>query len=162
MNQCYLKLNTKTQLKDSLLEFATKPETAWIRKNAFDIAMVPKSLIIVDGVISNILTKFNVVPIIFRMQPWQFYRFHTDAARSCALNLLLDGTDSQTYYGENTDCEEVMNINELVYDDRSFYLLNTHVKHAVINRNNTRYMFSMGFSDYSYNEIAEFCQANNL
>lgn len=163
MNQYYLKLNTTTQLKVPLLEFAKSPATNWIRRNAFDIAMVPKSLINNDDVIKTILQKFNATPIIFRMSPWQFYRFHTDAARSCALNLFLDGHDSQTYYGEKTDSEEVTTITELVYDENCFYLLNTHLKHAVINRNNTRYMFSMGFSDTSdYTAVKEFCQKNNL
>jgi hypothetical protein len=36
--------------------------------------------------------------------------------------------------------EEVLNINELSYEPDYYYLLNTHLKHAVVNRNNTRYL----------------------
>lgn len=163
MNQYYLKLNTPTQLKVPLLEFAKNSTTNWIRKNGFDIAIVSKHLIENDNVVSKLSQQFKSVPVIFRMPSWQFYRFHTDQVRSCALNMLLEGNDSQTYYGTPTDDEELTNITELIYEYNTYYLLNTHVKHAVVNRNNIRYMFSMGFNDpLTYDNIKEFCQDNNL
>jgi hypothetical protein len=163
MNEYYLKLNSNSKLKDTLIEFAKKPTTKWIRKNAFDIAIVPQSLIVNDPVVQEISKRFNSTPIIFKLMPWQFYRFHTDAARSCALNMFLDGEDSQTYFGESTDDEEVTSITEIVYEKNYFYLLNTHMKHAVINRNNIRYMFSMGFdTSVDYSVVKKFCCESNL
>jgi hypothetical protein len=116
-----------------------------------------------DPVTVKLMNQFKAVPIIFRLPPWQFYRFHTDEIRSCALNMLLVGTDSQTYYGTESEEEEVMNIRELNYEPDCYYLLNTHEKHAVINRNNLRYMFSLGFNvPLSYTQVKEFCEANDL
>lgn len=163
MNQNYLKLNSTSNLRDSLLTFAKNSTTNWIRKNGFDIAMVPRHLIENDAVVSKLSLKFKSVPVIFRMPAWQFYRFHTDEVRSCALNMLLEGDDSQTYYGTTTDDEELMNITELIYERDTYYLLNTHIKHAVVNRNNVRYMFSMGFNDpLTFNLVVNFCQEHSL
>ena len=159
----FSKLTTISTCKSKLTEFAISNSTTWIRKNAFDIAMVPKYLINDDIVVMKLMEQFNAVPVIFRMPPWQFYRFHTDAIRSCALNMLLEGKDSQTYYGTETNDEEVLNIVELNYEADCYYLLNTHLKHSVVNRNNTRYMFSMGFNTpLDYTTVKEFCRANNL
>lgn len=163
MSQYYLKLATSSKCKSKLTEFANNNSTAWFSKNAFGVAVVPEYLIKDDDILIKLKKQFNAVPVIFRMPPWQFYRFHTDAIRSCALNLFLEGSDSQTYYGTDTPDEEIMNITELVYEPDCYYLLNTHVKHAVVNRNNTRYMFSMGFNmPLNYDTIRGFCQENLL
>jgi hypothetical protein len=159
----FSKLTSTSTCRIQLTDFAKSNYTKWIHKNAFDIAMVHESLIKDDPVIVKLIKQFNAVPVIFRMPPWQFYRFHTDAIRSCALNMLLVGNDSQTYYGTQSDEEEVMNIRELNYEPDCYYLLNTHEKHGVINRNNLRYMFSMGFNQpLNYKQVKEFCEANNL
>jgi hypothetical protein len=159
----FSKLTSASTCRIQLTEFATSNSTKWIHKNAFDIAMVPKYIIENDTVVVKLIKEFNAVPVIFRMPPWQFYRFHTDAIRSCALNMLLVGADSQTYYGTETNDEEVLNIRELNYEPDCYYLLNTHQKHSVINRNNTRYMFSLGFNEpLTYNIVKEFCEANNI
>lgn len=159
----YFKLRSNSELKNILLDFAKNTDTKWIHKNAFDIAIVPTSVLINDNTVCTLMKKFNAVPVIFRMPAWQFYRFHTDAIRSCALNLFLEGADSQTYYGTDTQDEEIMNISELVYEPNCYYLLNTHMKHAVVNRNNTRYMFSLGFNvPLDYTTVREFCQEHLL
>ena len=157
----FIKLKSTTNLVDTLHSFALRQNTTWIHKNAFDIAVVPHSLVQADNVISKLLGKFKAVPVIFRMEPMQFYRFHVDAARYSALNLLLSGKDSQTYFATETADEEILNLTELNYDDNCFYLLNTQAKHGVVNRHNTRYMFSLGFED-DYTTLKKFIEDNNL
>jgi hypothetical protein len=157
----FIKLNSTTNLVSALSDFSLNHSTSWIHKNAFDIAMVPLYLAHGDSVFSQLITKFKAVPIIFRMQPWQFYRFHIDAARYSAINVLISGKDSQTYFGADTGDEELLNITELNYDDNCLYLLNTRVKHGVINRQNTRYMFSLGFNE-EYREIKKFVEDHRL
>ena len=159
----FIKLNSISSNLDSLLSFAKSPDTVWRNKNAFDLVVVPNSLL-TDNILLNLMDRFKPVPVIFRMKPWQFYRFHIDETRSCALNLFLEGADSNTYYGTNTENEEVLDIKELCYLDNHYYLLNTKRKHAVINRNNVRYMFSMGFYQHvvDYDTVKNYCLENNL
>ncbi len=156
----FIKLKTQSTLKNSLLNFAESNKN-WIHRNAFDLIVVPLYLVKDDPVVGKMVNHFNVKPVIFKMKPWQFYKFHVDAVRNCALNLFLSGEDSQTYYGEPTEDEEIMNIVELVYDPDCYYLLNTKTKHAVVNRNNVRYMFSLGFdSTVEYQTVRTFCLEN--
>lgn len=163
----FIELKTCSTIRSDLLEFAKDNSTSWKHMNAFDLAMVPMS-IVTDSNIKILIKEFkfnliNPVPVIFRMPPWQFYRFHVDAARSCAINMLIDGIDSAAYYGEDTEEEEIMSIQELYYQNDRYYLLNTQQKHAVINRSQTRYMFSVGFfSNVSYNQVRDFILENNL
>lgn len=158
----YIKLNATSKSRLLLTGIAKSPHTNWRRKNAFDIASVPVTALSSEPII-GLIREFNGVPIIFRMQPWQFYRFHVDAARSCAINLFLEGVDSETYYGVGTADEEILNITELRYERDRYYLLNTKQKHCVINRDNVRYMFSVGFPDtVNYETVRDFCLENKL
>lgn len=157
----YIKLKSTSKIRVPLTVWA-RTANNWIHKAAFDLAVVPGYLITEEPLI-ELMNKFHGTPVIFRMPPWQFYRFHTDAARSCAINMLLEGSDSNTYYGTDTQDEEVLDIVELKYITDGYYLLNTHAKHCVVNRDNTRYMFSLGFPDgLDYKTIRDYCLERNL
>lgn len=157
----FVKLLKPSNARLLLLNYAKIPSVNWFHKNAFDILPVPLELL--DDTMLKMKLKFNSSPVIFRMQPWQFYRFHIDAARGCAINLFLDGADSETYYGDETPDEEILNITELKYEIDHYYLLNTKIKHCVINRNNIRYMFSMGFPlPLLFDDVKEFCYQNGI
>jgi hypothetical protein len=157
----FIQLKTNSNIRLPLLQYAKNSSTTWFHKNAFDIAKVP--IYLIDKTLQDFKSKFDASPVIFRMQPWQFYRFHTDASRSCAINFLLEGTDSHTYYGTETENEEILNIRELKYKIDSYYLINTQLKHSVVNRDNVRYMFSMGFpSTTSYDDVRNYCLENQL
>lgn len=93
----------------------------------------------------------------------RFYRFHVDDFRGAALNLLLDGWDSQTYFSNTEEDPYLTEITELKYAQNKMYLLNTQIKHAVVNKNNLRYVLSMGFNQpLTYDEVKRFCVENNL
>lgn len=162
MEQFY-KLKNKTLVVDSLKKFIVDSRVKWYTKNAFDVAPVPMFIVETDQTICSLIDRFKAQPVILKMNPMTFYRFHIDEFRHAALNLLVDGWDSETFYGEATDNEELMSISKLEYEADSMYLLNTRLPHCVINRQNHRYVFSLGFNyPLTYDEIAAFCREQSL
>ena len=157
----YIKLKTASISRLALLEYS-RSITNWRHKHAFDLATIPHD-IIQDYSLKLLINEFGGPSVVFRMDPWRFYRFHTDAVRKCAINMLLSGTDSNMYFGTETEDEEMLIINELKYQMDSLYLINTHLKHSVTNRTEVRYMFSMSFNeDVGFDQVKSFCQFNNL
>lgn len=146
----YFKLEIQSTITQQLLNHALNAEH-WQNKNSFDYVNVPLDIVIQDSTLKMFLIKFRANPVIFRMKPQSFYRFHIDEKRKCAVNMLLAGYDSSCYFGNVTEFEDILdNIEELIYEPNTFYLLNTKQKHAVMNFSNTRYMFSMGINDFDY------------
>jgi hypothetical protein len=146
----YYKLNTVSTVSNLLLEY-TIHSKEWENKNSFDLITVPYELIKTDITLDYFYRILKAYPVILRTEPYSFYRFHIDEKRKCAINMLLDGFDSNCYFADPTDSEDVFNnVEELVYEPNTYYLLNTTKKHAVMNRSKTRYMFSMGINYASY------------
>ena len=162
MEQFY-KLKNKTDLVDKLKRFIANPTVTWYSKNAFEVAVVPRFIIESDKVICALIDEFKAQPAILKMNPMVFYRFHVDEFRNAALNLLVDGWDSETFYGEPTSNEELMQITQLHYEPNCMYLLNTSIPHCVINKQNQRFVFSLGFnSPLTYDLVANFCKEQGL
>jgi hypothetical protein len=91
-----------------------------------------------------------------------WYDWHTDETRQCAINMLIEGTDSQTFFG-NRISRDIVELTELTYEPLQYYLINTQQKHAVLNLNNTRYMLSIGFNyPNTFKNILQFCKDDNL
>lgn len=159
----FYKLKNKTTILPALKSLIANTSTSWYHKNAFDIAMVPKSITETDPTVTKLIERFNAQPVILKMNPMTFYRFHVDEFRNAALNLLVDGWDSETFYGEPTDNEELTALTALTYEQEYFFLLNTGKPHCVINRNNPRYVFSLGFNDpLTYDMVVNFCREKDL
>jgi len=159
----FYKLTNQTNLVDTLKRFIQDPRVNWYTKNAFDVAAVPRFVVESDATIVKLMERFDARPAILKMNPMTFYRFHIDEFRNAALNLLVEGWDSETFYGEPTDNEEIMSISQLVYEPNCMYLLNTKKPHSVINKNNPRYVFSLGFNDpLTYEQVVEFCKEHAL
>jgi hypothetical protein len=152
----YYSLNTVSTVKSNILNYVETSDQ-WFSSNGFDILKIPNNLL--DTTLLTIKFKFNGSAIVFKMNPNTFYRFHTDEHRQCAINLLLTEVDSNCYFGDQTDNEEVIeNVTELKYESDRYYLLNTRKKHAVRNGNNVRYLLSMGFNNYDYETVKRYCQ----
>jgi hypothetical protein len=152
----YYPLNTTSTVRTDILNYV-ESSNQWFVSNGFNILKIPNNLL--DPVLLKIKFKFNGNAVIFKMMPNTFYRFHSDEHRQCAINLLLTDVDSNCYYGEQTDNEEIIeNVTELKYDLDRYYLLNTHKKHAVRNGNNIRYLLSIGFNKYDYETVKKYCQ----
>jgi hypothetical protein len=158
----FLNLQSTSKIKQQLLDLV-QTDRSEFDSNGFKIIMVPDKIIMADRVLARLKLKFKGQAIIFHMQPNTFYRFHTDQTRKCAINMLISGETSHCYYGDETSSEEVIdNVSELKYQDSRYYLLNTQLKHAVLNFNNHRYMLSLGFKDFDYTTIKNYCEENLL
>jgi hypothetical protein len=156
----YYQLNTVSTGRSDILNYVESSDQ-WFSSNGFNILKIPNNLL--DTLLLKIKFKFNGNAIVFKMISNTFYRFHTDERRQCAINLLLTGFNSNCYYGDQTDNEEVIeNVTELKYELDQYYLLNTHKKHAVRNGNNIRYLLSIGFNDYDYETVKKYCQDHGV
>jgi hypothetical protein len=152
----YHQLNTVSTVRANILNYVESNDQ-WYSSTGFDVLKIPNELLDTD--LSSLKTALNGNAIALKMMPNTFYRFHIDARRYCALNLLLTGFDSNCYFGDQTDDEEVIeNVTELRYDLDRYYLLNTRKKHAVRNGNAVRYMLSIGFNDHDYETVKKWCQ----
>lgn len=101
------------------------------------------------------------------MAPWRFYNFHIDTNRACAINSLLSGYDSDSYFGSSSYkneklIHELENLVPLDYVPGSCYVFNTKHRHGVVNRSETRLTLSIGFLHHDYEEVLAFCQQNDL
>ena len=94
---------------------------------------------------------------IMRMKPNTYYTPHRDGNRSCSINLLLNNEcDSFTFFDNGYHKPMQNDFVELKYEKDSYYLLDSTIEHGVINHNQWRYVFTMGFgisSDNKYNDV---------
>jgi hypothetical protein len=156
----FFQLNTISTKRTELLDYIENAD-GWFVSNGFNILRIPDRVL--DIKILKLKLKFDGTPIVFKMMPNTFYRFHTDENRQCAINLLLTGFESNCYFGEQTSNEEVIeNVTELKYDQDKYYLLNTRKKHAVRNGKDIRYIISIGFNSYDFETVNSYCRDNNL
>lgn len=162
----FYKLTCTADFVSELLQHTkTKPSSDWISRFSFNILpLFPRlPLLMQNRAIRSLVEEYNAQPIVIRIDPMKFYRFHVDDHRGAALNILLEGTDCQTYFGDPDADPYMIDIEELPYEPNSMYLLNTQAKHAVVNRNNHRYALSIGFnSPLTYEQVKDFCIRNNL
>lgn len=156
----FYKLENKDSLIDTLL-VEIQSRSDWFGSNGFDILKLPLKLFLGHSVFP-LISKYNGSPIILKLNPMTWYDWHTDETRQCAINMLIEGTDSRTFFG-NRLSRDIVELTELTYEPSCYYLINTQQKHAVLNLNNTRYMLSIGFNNpNTFENILEFCKEHNL
>ena len=141
----YYKIKTKSTISNELLAFS-KTSNDWFESNGFSVLIVPKEIIFKDSILKDIVIQFNANPTILRMPAKSMYDWHTDGKRSAAINILLDGFDSFTFFGKKFN-PQISSVTELVYSPDEMFLINTSLPHGVYTRNNTRTVFSLGFTD---------------
>jgi hypothetical protein len=96
------------------------------------------------------------------MPAWVYYSMHTDTHRSCAINLSLHEYDSTTFFNVGRFRRNQVHIHELKYEKDTYYLFNTRVRHAILNKDNDRYVVSIGFNNISYDNLLDNIIKNNL
>jgi hypothetical protein len=157
----YFKLNAKSIVKDSLLSLAkNRVDNNWLLLRGFNVTPVPMPLLLTDPLVLALSEKYTLKPGIFKMNPMNYYAFHTDASRNVAINMLLEGPDSYTMFGEPTESAEVTKVNQLVYEDSSYYIFDTSCPHSVLNLSkNTRYLLTIGIATpgEDYESVKEYC-----
>jgi hypothetical protein len=159
MNNFY-KLENTDRLIDTLSK-EIQSNSGWFESNGFEILNLPLH-IFVETKLFPVIQQFKGTPLIFKLNPMTWYDWHTDETRQCAINMLIEGTDSQTFFG-NRLSRDIVELTELTYEPFRYYLINTQQKHAVLNLNNTRYMLSIGFNKpYTFENVLGFCKDINL
>lgn len=162
----FIKLNSRFNITEEVLNFALNTDE-WYHTNGFDLTIVPDSILDKDLTVKAIMDKFNgfgkMRAIAIKMNPMSFYSIHVDEARAAALNVLLQGSDSVSFFGDATDDPETFNIDVVNYKKDEMFLFNTQEPHGVLNLTEERYIFSLGFNfPFNYDMIKEFCLENNL
>jgi hypothetical protein len=156
----YYKLNLVDTFTDQLMNQATTRQD-WFSSNGFDILKIDKSFF-KESKLFQVIDQFNATPLIFKVNPMTWYDWHIDSTRQCAINLLLTGFNSHCFFGDREN-RDIVRLTELTYEPNRYYLLNTQMKHAVLNFSETRYALSIGFnSPFTYRAILKTCVGCNL
>lgn len=166
MTDKFIKLNSKLTISNEILEFALLSDI-WYHTNGFDVSVVPDSILDNDPRLQKIISEFNNVgkirAIVIKIKPMTFYSMHVDEVRAAALNVLLKGKDSISFFGNPTQDPETFDIDVVDYQKDEMFLFNTQKLHGVLNLSEERYVFSLGFNfPFNYDTIKEFCLENNL
>lgn len=162
-NEYFYEIKTKVNFENNLKTIISNSKNVKNYRNGFNVIKLNLNIFSSYDALLKLIIKFKIRPVIIEMKPMTFYKFHIDEHRTACLNLLIDGVDSQTFFGINTEQVEVTSLIELIYKPNTFYILNTQKKHAVLNRNNFRYVLSLGiYKPFSYEEILNYCKENKL
>jgi len=162
----HYKLNSKSLIKEELLSLAKNSlVTEWMLLRGFNVMPVPMNILEADPLVVALSKRFTIKPGIFKMDPKNYYAFHVDASRHVAVNMMLEGPNSYTMFGEKTASVEVTKVEQLAYEDSSYYIFNTSKPHSVLNlSDNTRYLLTIGIinPEVDYETVKEFCIQQNL
>ena len=160
----YYELRSQCSIYNDIVEYTkTADPSKWFTAYSFDILNIPDEILLKDPVMRAIRTKFPVEsyytrPVCLKMRPNLFYKLHEDTVRQAAINMLIDGWNSHTFYGTPVEgSEDLYDINRLVYKPEHYYLLDTKQLHAVLNFESPRIVFSLGFNlPATYTNVRDF------
>lgn len=169
-NEYFYNCNKKFEgLRELLLADVNKLDRQYQGHLGINVTGVKREIFNSYPDIGNLLDYFNVKKIgIFRFDPNTCYAWHKDdTARSCAINMLLDGTDSKTYFGiRSNDAVQIyslMHIETVNYELDKFVLLNTNHYHTVFNLDNDRYLLTISMpATTCYQNVKDYLIKNNL
>lgn len=134
----------------------------------FKTIRISKDYFLKEPIIKKIHDQFEIsFAGIFILEKNIGCNFHIDEPRKVTINMLLSSGVSHSLFKKNTN--ELTNMyqyefEELVFDEKTFYLYNVSNEHCVINFNKPRYMFSVKFKDGNlpYNKLFDWCMKHNL
>jgi hypothetical protein len=161
----FYKLNCKIN-PEKFLAYEEENKKLWIFNEGFGNLLMAKQML--EGhPLMDVIKKFKGVPVLLKMSPWRFYNFHVDTKRYCAINSLIAGYDSDSYFGSAVYkneklVHELEEITPLDYQLGACYVFNTKHRHGVVNRAETRLTLSIGFNYNSYEEVLAYCQQIDL
>lgn len=116
--------------------------------------------------IIKLIEKFNCQPrlAIYRFAPNTCYKWHIDhPGRKCCVNMLIDGYDSLTMFGNPAPNGKYTDITKLIYEPNRYTLLNVHKFHTVFNFSEPRHILSIGVpSPTTYEQVKQYIIDNNL
>lgn len=158
----YAELKTESKVRLTLLRKAQAADN-WKDSNGIerieldveDFAGDPKIVELIEHFDCKAQRKLSV----FRFKPHTCHAWHVDLQRFAAINMLLDGPDSITLFGQRALGINLSNIEKLYYWPNRYYLLNSKKQHTVINFANTRYLVSIGIpEEFSFADVQAYIE----
>lgn len=164
----YQALKEKSQSAEVLLDFAKSTAVFSEVHGGIIAAPVPVDLLRKDAGIMKLIDRFSIQEhnrvSIFKFPPNTCYHWHMDGIRSCAINMLLSGFDSKTYFGRRMGGGKyVADLESLPYQSHTYYFFNTGVMHTVFNFSEERYLLSLGVPQtFTRETVYDFIQFSGL
>ena len=164
MKICFEKLNTKSIIRKELLRICEDDDN-WVDPviGTFLQKRLSRDLIYSDPLLKNICDNymldvgFSCSVTIFMLKPWTHYMLHHDIFRPASINLMInDFTDSISYFQVSEPYNKLhIGIEELDYEQDSYYLFNSKIPHAVTNKGSPRYVLSISLK-HDYYRMRDF------
>lgn len=159
----YLQLSTESVVRKRLLRIAVEADDRWKPNNGIERIDIDIKDLEGDDKIIELAEHFKCKEMrklsLFRFQPRTCHAWHVDLQRYAAVNMLLEGWDSITLFGERADGINLKNIDQLIYEYDRYYLLNSKMRHTVINFSRPRYLLSIGIpEEFRFQEVQDYIQ----
>jgi hypothetical protein len=169
----YKKLNEKSvflyDFCNSLMsELSEEQRKKIVNRADFKVLKVKNDHVLKESILKKIHEQFEIsFAGIFILEKNTGCEFHIDEPRKAAINMLLSsGISHSIFKKENKESDNTYQyeFEELIFEEKSFYLYNVSTEHCVINFDKPRYMFSIKFKDGNlyYDEVLKWCEENNL
>jgi hypothetical protein len=157
------------ELKTAVIDYMNQSNLVWNSRFDIDVSGISRDFFKPFKEIDSLMEEFSCKRQgIFRFHPNTCYGWHTDnKSRLCALNMLIKGTDSHTFFGTpaSDQGDDYLNISEVPYYDNRFTLLDVTKHHTVYNLSDIRYLLTISFpvSDTGdFNKVKEYLTKNNF
>lgn len=148
MNKYYTEINHKDSIfYDYFINNSPEYQKISEFKGDFMGTPIDRDIYLSDEFLSDLDKNFPIKVVGFlEMTPWTVYKWHKDIYRSASINLLLTAHD-ESYCLFTSEGDEALQIDvsELKYKEKTFYLFNTQERHMVLNLDKNRYLFSVEF-----------------
>ena len=144
-NNLYYEVGKKSSIYKALQDFAFTP-SEWMHYYNFYAKPTPPELILEDDFFKWLITRYNFIAGILKLDPYTCYDWHTDTRRGVGVNMLLTPEIRSVCAFKNEADVNVFKIEELKYKPATYYIFNTQVPHTVYNFETTRYLLSIEFA----------------
>lgn len=124
-----------------------------------------EELVSLDPTLTAIRARFSTQPYLSIIHPHTWFFWHVDPSfRACAINLLLQGVGHSLFWGKQKQASSI-GVVELKYEPDAMYVYNTQTKHAVLNLEEERIIFSLsiyGNQGDKYEDVVNWCKEQGL
>jgi hypothetical protein len=161
----FVKLNIKSNISNSIIEKIknSKPEQ-WSTTLDQDILTLTLEDFKDDPEIYQTIIDLNGQDrlSVFRFHPNVCYQWHTDMIREGSINMLLTGFDSFCAFGTLSTGRRFVNLDRLVHEPNTYYLLNVKKFHTVFNFSELRHIVSLSVPFKTHAETCAYLKEKNL
>jgi len=168
----YKKLKNKSTVWYHLCNSAIKNLTEEDRKKLknradFKVIKVNKETFLQEPILKKLNDHFEIsFAAIFVLEKNIGCNFHVDEPRNVAINMLLSSGLSHSIFKKKKELDNSYQyeFEELIFEEKVFYLYNVSEEHCVLNFDKPRFMFSIKFKNgkLTYEELFNWCKENNM